>query len=169
MRGVHHQSQPSLRITGLAGSHGPMTTFLYRCNPMSRQLQVPIPSAVLADHRSMPISTACQDRFCDSVTPKPPPATRTRVTVSMRSPCFELWRRCLRKTGNKPKTWMLNNMRLKTCVALRSREAKTVDDITAALVEMGAGNLIIILEMVIIDIKAEGKILILNSGAIVEE
>lgn len=136
-----NHSQPPPRMTGLAGSHGPTTTFLYRCKPMSHQLQPPMPKAAPTDQKSMPKIIACQPPFFDSVIPETPPAPRTRKRVRTRCPRQETWRRCLRKTGKRPKTSMLKRVKLKTCVVLGRREARTVEDIRAALVDSEAGNL----------------------------
>lgn len=41
--------------TGFAVSQGPMTTFLYRCSPMSHQLHAPIMNTVLPPKSTMPM------------------------------------------------------------------------------------------------------------------
>ena len=46
-----------------------------------------------------------------------------------------------RKTGNKPKTWMLKMVRRNTSVVLVRRDASTVEPMIAALVERESGNL----------------------------
>ncbi len=129
-------------MIGLAGSHGPITTFLYLCRPINHQLQPPMPTAVPSPHRIIPVRAAFQVVAVGAkVTPKPAPAPKTREKVSNRWPCHEIWRRCRRKTGKRPKTSMLKRVRLKTCVVLVSRDASTVEAIRAALVDNDAGNL----------------------------
>lgn len=129
-------------MIGLAGSHGPITTFLYLCKPISHQLQPPMPTAVPSPHKKIPTRAAFQVVAVGAkVTPKPAPDPRTREKVSNRWPCQETWRRCRRKTGKRPKTSMLKRVRLKTCVVLVSRDASTVEAIRAALVDNDAGNL----------------------------
>ena len=133
-------------MTGLAGSHGPITTFLYRCNPINHQLHPPIPTALPSIQTTAPARARFQPpslhtRLPETTRPKPLPAPNKRQKVSRRWPRQERWRRQPRHTGNRPKTSMLNNVRLKTWVVDFKREASTVEAINAAFVERLAGNL----------------------------
>lgn len=73
-------------------------------------------------------------RFNDAVD------NRIKPVVSNTWSGIETLRRCLRKTGKSPKTWMLNRVRLNTELVDGKREAKTVEAISAALVESDEGN-----------------------------
>ena len=129
-------------ITGLAGSHGPITTFLYFCSPINHQLQPPMPTIVPSPHSTIPAIAAFHPPSRTNVTPMPAPATMTRESVRRRCPRQEICRRWRRKTGKSPKTSMLKRVREKTCVVLGRREARTVEAIRAALVEREAGKLL---------------------------
>lgn len=133
------QSQCLLMI-GLAGSHGPWISFLYLCSPMSHQLVRPMARLVSILPRTIPMTAAFQPPP-EIVMPSPPLAPMTTKAVNVRWPRQETCRRCRRKTGKRPKTSMLNSVRLKTCVVDGSRDAKTVDAESAAFVDREAGNL----------------------------
>ena len=137
-------SQTPCRITGRAGSHGPITTFLYFCNPINHQLHPPITPTLPTPHKPTPPTTAfhlAASRLASTM-PMPVPAPTTSAKVRKRCPRQEIWRRWRRKTGKSPKTSMLKRVRLKTWVVLGRREARTVEAITAALVDREAGNLV---------------------------
>ena len=138
---LHHPLHSHCLITGLAGSQGPITTFLYFCNPISHQLHPPIPTIVPSPHSTTPTIAAFQSPSRTNVTPIPAPAPMTRERVSRRWPRHEMCRRWRRKTGKRPKTSMLKRVRLKTWVVLGSLEARTVEAMRAALVEREAGKL----------------------------
>ncbi len=130
-------------MTGLAGSHGPITTFLYFCNLINHQLHPPITRHVSRPPSTTPAPAAFHPPP-DTVTPTPPPAPITRKMVSRRWPRQDRWRKWRRNTGKRPKTSMEKRVREKTWVVLGKRDARTVDAIRAALVERDAGNLAII-------------------------
>lgn len=69
-------------------------------------------------------------------------AVESRMRAVVRSTCrgIETLRRWRRKTGKRPKTWMLNSVRLKTELVDGRREARTVEAMRAALVEREEGN-----------------------------
>lgn len=81
---------PALMM-GLAGSQGPITTFLYRCSPINHQLQPPIAIAVPSPQRMIPTKAAFQVVAVGArVTPNPAPAPSTSEKVSDRWPCQEI-------------------------------------------------------------------------------
>ena len=127
-------------MIGRAGSQGPWISFLYLCKPMSHQLVIPIARHVRIPPRKAPITPAFQPPPV-MVTQSPPPAPRIINAVKIRCPVQDTCRTCRLKTGNSPKTSILNRVRLKTWVVDGRREAKTVEAIRAALVESEAGNL----------------------------
>lgn len=131
-------------ITGLAGSQGPITTFLYLCKPISHQLHPPIPTALPIHHITAPATTLfhppSHNGFLLSVVPKAAPAPMTSARVNKRCPRQLKCRRCRLKTGKRPNTSMLNNVKLNTCVVLGSLDANTVLAINAAFVLKEAGN-----------------------------
>lgn len=134
-------SQPPL-ITGLAGSQGPITTFLYFCNPINHQLQPPIPTPLPTPQAITPHTILFHlSSLLERTIPMPAPAPTTRVRVRSKCPRHEIWRRCRRKTGKRPNTSMEKRVREKTCVVEGRREARTVEAMRAALVEREAGNL----------------------------
>lgn len=114
LRGNERQIQSHRPLmTGLAGSHGPITTFLYFCNPISHQLHPPMVRHV----SRLPSTTPAVAAFHpppETVTPTPPPAPMTRNVVRRRWPRQELWRRCRRNTGKRPKTSMEKRVKEKT-------------------------------------------------------
>ena len=138
---LYHEHHSHCLITGLAGSHGPITTFLYFCNPINHQLHPPIPTIVPSPHSTTPTTAAFHPPSRTNVTPMPAPAPTTRESVSRRCPRQDMCRKWRRKTGKSPKTSMLKRVRLKTWVVLARREARTVEAIRAALVEREAGKL----------------------------
>lgn len=140
---IYYSHPPPCLITGRAGSHGPITTFLYFCRPINHQLHPPMPTAVPTPHNITPPTAALHPPcpFPANATPRPAPAPTTSASVSIRWPRQEICRRWRRKTGKRPNTSMLKRVRENTCVVEGSREASTVDAISAALVEREAGNL----------------------------
>jgi hypothetical protein len=128
-------------MMGLAGSQGPWISFLYFCSPISHQLQIPIPKKVTIPPRITPAIQA----------PRPPPVNviktaphevMTSTKVKVKWPRHEIDRRCLLKIGNSPKTSMENKVSENTWVVDGSRDASTVEAISAELVEMDAGRLL---------------------------
>lgn len=63
----------------------------------------------------------------------------TRAIVSMVWSGNERLRRWRRKSGKRPKIWMEKSVRLKTDVVVGRREARTVEAMTAALVDREDG------------------------------
>lgn len=127
-------------MMGRAGSQGPYISFLYFCSPMSHQLQIPIarnvrmlPNIIPAIHAPWPLPV--------SVANTAPLAVVTNRTVKAIWPRRDLARSWRRKIGNKPNTSMENSVREKTCVVEGSLEARTVDAMSAELVEIDAGRL----------------------------
>jgi hypothetical protein len=128
-------------MIGLAGSQGPCISFLYFCNPMSHQLQIPMarnvrmpPSTTPAIHAPLPPPV--------KVTETLPQALMMRAIVRARWPRRDIDRRCRRKMGNRPNTSMENSVSEKTCVVDGSRDASTVEAIKAELVDIDAGSLL---------------------------
>ena len=76
-----------------------------------------------------------------TVTPTPAPAVKMSRIVVMVCAREETCLRCLRKTGNRPKTSIEKSVREKTWVVELRREASTVEAMRAAFVESDAGNL----------------------------
>lgn len=77
---------------------------------------------------------------CDNIRPSPQVETTTKPKVNQRCALEDLCRRCRLNTGNSPKTWIENNVRLKTAVDVSSLEASTVLAINAAFVDREEGN-----------------------------
>jgi hypothetical protein len=134
------QSQPRL-IIGLAGSQGPWISFLYLCSPISHQLVAPIPRSVVRPPKITPRMAWPSPPPGMITIPSPPDARTTRNIVRVRWRGQEWCFRCRRKTGKRPKTSMLNSVRLKTWFVDGRREARTVLAIRAAFVDSEAGNL----------------------------
>lgn len=72
--------------------------------------------------------------------PSPEVAVTMRAIVRRTCRGRDTARRWRRKTGNNPKTWILNSVRENTAVVVVSREASTVLAIRAALVDRLLGN-----------------------------
>lgn len=66
--------------------------------------------------------------------------SKIRAIVSRTWSGNETLRRCRRNTGKRPKTWMLNSVKLKTELVDGNRDASTVDAMSPALVEREEGN-----------------------------
>lgn len=133
-------------MMGLAGSQGPRISFLYFCNPISHQLHPPVASTAMSTPTIIPTSPLFHGHppvplVSPRMRPTPSPAPSTSKIADT---TWNRQLRCLayrRKTGNRPKTSMLNSVKLKTCFVDGSRLANTVDAMRAALVESDAGNL----------------------------
>jgi hypothetical protein len=153
-------------MTGLAGSQGPWISFLYRCSPISHQLVAPMPRSVTTPPRITP-KTAYANPPPEMTIPNTPEASTIRKIVSVRWSGQEWCLRCRRKTGKRPKTSMLNRVRLNTWIVDGSREARTVLAIKAAFVESEAGNLVELLAYSSC-VKPGGYILRLGASTIVK-
>ena len=133
------------RITGLAGSQGPITTFLYRCKPINHQLHPPMPITLPAHQITAPaialFHPPCHRGLALNTVPRPAPAPITNANVRNRWPRQLICLRYLLNTGKSPNTSMLKRVKLKTCVVLGSLLASTVLAISAAFVLSDAGNL----------------------------
>ena len=77
---------------------------------------------------------------CERIRLRDEVESKISTLVSKRCRGSETLLRCRRKTGKRPKTWMLNSVRLKTELVDGRREASTVDAISAALVESDEGK-----------------------------
>lgn len=130
-------------MMGRAGSQGPYISFLYFCSPISHQLQMPIARKVTMLPSMVPAIQAPRPPPV-SVATTAPPAVVTNATVRMMLPFRDLARSCRRNKGKRPNTSIENNVSEKTCVVDGSREASTVEAISAELVEIEAGRLPII-------------------------
>jgi hypothetical protein len=100
---MNDRFNPIALMTGLAGSHGPMTTFLYFCNPISHQLHPPIVRHVSRLPSTTPAVAApssTRDRHADTASAY----DEKRSKKEMATP--RIWRRCRRNTGKRPKTSM---------------------------------------------------------------
>ena len=109
------------------------TYFLYFCKSIIHHPAPPIPATTA--------KTYAPAHPQPSAYPSPPAAVTTSATVnptcSPQLKCFTY----LLNTGNSPKTWMLNSIKLNTWVVLGSLDASTTAAVIATLVEDGAGNL----------------------------
>ena len=140
----HYSHCPPL-MTGLAGSQGPMTTFLYLCKPINHQLHPPMPTTLPTHHMTAPaialFQPPCHRGLALNAVPRLAPAPITNANVKKRCPRQLMCLKYLLNTGNSPNTSMLKRVKLKTCVVLGSLLASTVLAISAALVLRDAGNL----------------------------
>lgn len=75
------------------------------------------------------------------VTKTPPQALTISIMVSVRCPVKDLDLRCRRKIGKRPNTSIEKRVRENTWVVEGSRDASTVDAISAELVDIDAGRL----------------------------
>ena len=103
--------------------------------PMARNV-IAFPSIMPTIHATCPPPV--------SVANTAPLATVTNRTVKAMWPRRDLARSWRRKMGNKPNTSIENSVKEKACVVEGSREASTVDAMSAELVEMDAGRLHVI-------------------------
>lgn len=86
-------SQPPF-ITGLAGSQGPITTFLYFCNPINHQLHPPIPTPLPSPQAITPHTILFHlSPLPERTIPMPAPAPTTKARVRSKWPRQEMWRR----------------------------------------------------------------------------
>lgn len=124
-------------MIGRAGSHGPCISFLYLWSPINHQLHPPIARPAMRFPSVIPTTAAFHPPRVTTI-PTPPPAPITRSAVRATCQRQDTWRKCLRKTGNSPKTSIEKSVREKTCWVDGSREASTVDAMRAAFVEREA-------------------------------
>jgi len=127
-------------MIGLAGSQGPWISFLYLCNPISHQLQMPIHKNVKLHPSTTPVRKATRPPPV-RVTNKPPHAAIVSKTLRARWLDREWTSSCLRNMGKSPKISIEKRVSEKTCVVDGSLDASTADAIMAELVDMEVGSL----------------------------
>lgn len=77
---------------------------------------------------------------CDKINPRPDVASTMSVVVSRMCRGIDTERKCRRKTGKSPNTWMEKRVSENTAVVVSSRDASTVLAMSAALVLRLLGN-----------------------------